>query len=126
MEKLLYHRLAEKAYKMESLNKLELDILKRLSKQYSYLSSHIPFLFVKNREYTGVGIYINFGYLQHVPKLPVTEINLGNSEIINITPALKNGLVYELDIKDGKINFIELVTIGEQWDGMFDNYFFSE
>lgn len=40
---------------------------------------------------------------------------------------LKNGLVYELAITGGQIDFLELATIGEEtWDGTVQKFWFSE
>ena len=37
---------------------------------------------------------------------------------------LKDGLNFEIDITDGRINFIEIVSNGESWDGSINNFIF--
>lgn len=108
---------------MESLNEFEKEVLNRLSDEYEILKEHIPFLIVKNREYTGVGMYVNFSYSKEIERFDIGQASLGTSENINIK-GLKYGLVYELDISDGKINFIEFVTCGEAWDGNIEEFSF--
>jgi len=117
--------LAPAWYNMENLNKLEISILERLSERYASIKMHIPYLQILNRENTGVGMYINFGY----SKAPIGNLNIPDSSIstnenIDIK-GLKYGLGYEVDISNGKINFIELFTYGEEWDGIITEYNFK-
>ena len=109
---------------MENLSTFEIEILNRFSKKYAFLETHLPLLSVNHREYTGVGLYINFIYTQDVERLPLDHASLGTDEILCVE-GLKNGLIFELDISEGKINFIEFVSIGEEWDGHFLNYSFE-
>lgn len=105
---------------MENLNDLELKILEKVSENYPAIKSHIPFLRILNREYTGVGMYVNFIYSNKDEILnPIEPLNtvLGTNERIGL-PGLKYGLCFVIDINNGKINFIELVTYGEEWDGI--------
>lgn len=122
-----FHHLVEKDYKMEKLNKLERSILERLVIKYPMIKYHIPFLRVNSRENTGVGMYINFSYCIPVKKifnLGIDNRSISTNESIEIE-GLKYGLGYEVDITDGKIKFIELVTYGEEWDGnISDNFIF--
>jgi hypothetical protein len=38
---------------------------------------------------------------------------------------LKFGFSYDIDVRDGKLKFIELVTHGEEWNGIIpDNFTF--
>jgi hypothetical protein len=109
----------------EELNKLELSILERLAVKYPFIKEHIPFLKVDSRENTGVGMYVNLIYNNPSNKnLNVGEQNsaISTNETIEIA-GLKYGLGYEVDITEGKIKFIELVTYGEEWDGIVPNNF---
>ncbi len=104
---------------MDNLNPLELSLLQGLAKKYPTIGLHIPFLKVKSRVFTGVGMYVNFEYAEGNQTLPILELQnstIGNNEIIEI-PGLEFGLGYEVDITDSKINFIEFITYGEAWDG---------
>lgn len=113
---------------MEELNRLEKSILNRLSKKYPSLIFHIPYLKVQSRELTGVGMYINLLYSNSIDQeldLDIKNTSISTNEIIELD-GLKYGLCFELDISDGKLNFIELVTIGEEWDGnVSDNFVFK-
>jgi hypothetical protein len=109
---------------MESLNALEHTILKRVSEKHPAIKSHIPFLRILNREYTGVGMYVNFIYSDEGKSLnPIEPLSdtLSTNERVEL-PGLKFGLCFVIDITDGKINFIELVTYGEDWDGSILNF----
>jgi hypothetical protein len=109
------------------LNKLETSILERLAKEYPFIKEHIPFLKIDNREYTGVGAYVNFDYdnPNNIElKSGIDNKAISTNERIEID-GLKHGLCYEVDITDGKIKFIELVTFGEEWNGPIpDNFNF--
>jgi len=110
---------------MDELNKLEKAILERLAGKYPKVKQHIPFIKVESRENTGVGMYINFTYYSNNNKILDLGINnaaISTNESIEIE-GLKYGLSYEVDISDGKIKFIELVTYGEEWDGIIPNNF---
>lgn len=112
---------------MENLNELEVLILNKLSLRYPAISYHIPFLRVSSREFTGVGMYVNFCYIETNQNIPIIEIDNGSistNELI-MTKGLKNGLGYEVDILNGFINFIEFVSNGEEWDGSFKEYRFE-
>jgi hypothetical protein len=109
---------------MKCLNKLELEILDHVSDKYPMIKSHLPFLQVKNREITGVGIYVNLVYRENpVEKIDILNSSLNSNEIIQMD-GLKDGLNYEIDITDGRINFIEIVSNGESWDGSINNFIF--
>lgn len=107
---------------MEQLNKLELSILKRLSINYPSIKNHIPDLRVKIRKNTGVGMYINFYYVNEPLSLNIADSSISSNETIEMA-GLKYGLAYEVDITSGKINFIELVTYGEEWNGEISDDF---
>jgi len=114
---------------MQELNKLEQAIFERLAIEYPFIKEHIPFLKVENRENTGVGMYVNFIYDNPNNKELNVEIEnsvLSTNETIELD-GLSYGLSYEVDITDGKVKFIELVTYGEEWDGIVsDNFNFTK
>ncbi len=112
---------------MEKLNDLEITLLERISLKYPSIKKHIPFLEVSGREFTGVGMYVNFCYtksIDDIPKLEISDGSLSTNENINID-GLKYGLGYEVDITNGMIKFIELITYGEEWNGEFRDYKFD-
>ncbi|WP_433900313.1 hypothetical protein [Sphingobacterium puteale] len=113
---------------MGKLNKLEKSIFERLATIYPTIKLHIPFLEVQSREVTGVGMYINLSYRKSIEKMLDLEIDnasLSTNETIEIE-GLKYGFGYEVDVTDGKIKFIELVTYGEEWNvNVSDDFFFT-
>ncbi|SFH84302.1 hypothetical protein [Halpernia frigidisoli] len=106
---------------MNELNALELKLLDGLIKKYPKLKFHLDFLKVSERKITGVGLYVNFEYVN--PKIDFEDINVlfSNEENIEIQK-LKHGIGYVIDVTDGKILYIEFITYGENWDGKFDEY----
>lgn len=114
---------------MEALNDLELSLLNLISienkEQYPYLSSHIPYLRIQDREYTGVGVYSNFIYINN--NVVNNNINKGDALLSSsrrlMIDNLSNELSYVLDITDGKISYLEIVTNGnENWNGTYKNF----
>ena len=111
---------------MENLSLLELEILNRLSSKYPLVKLHIPYLKVKSRQKTGVGMYVNFTYTDEiVERLKISDSSISSNDIIMIE-GLKSGLNYEVDVTDGKLNFIEIVSNGEPWDGTLKDFFFIQ
>lgn len=114
---------------MQNLNKLELLILEKLAIEYPFIKSHIPFLKVESRETTGVGMYVNFIYdnpTHEILNLEVEDAVISTNETIEMD-GLKYGLGYEVDIINGKVKFMELVTYGEEWNGVVsDNFTFTK
>ena len=111
---------------MENLNKLELEVLERLSPLYPGIKKHLPYLKVINRDNTGVGMYVNFCYSQPISadeKININNASLSTNENIKIK-GLKYGLGYEVDITDGEIKFIEFFTYGEYWNGSINKFSF--
>jgi len=106
---------------MEELNKLEVDLLKNLTVKYPSFTSHIPHIKVKQREVTKTGMYIHIEYINFSEKLIELNALFSNEEIIEIKN-LKNGLGYVIDITDGEIKYIELVTYNETWNGKINDY----
>ena len=110
---------------MNNLNELEIAVLERVAQKYPSLRKHFPYLNVKNRQITGVGMYVNFNYTSSNPIEDIQLLNASLSTNENIIiDNLKYGLGYEIDITEGKINYIEFVTYGEEWDGTVKNFSF--
>lgn len=108
---------------MEQINDLESTLLKGLIEKYTSLKSHLPYLKVIDRKVTKTGMTVNFEYNNSEDELDFEEINalFSNGENIEIK-SLKQGLGYVIDITDGRIVYLELVTYGENWNGKFDDY----
>jgi hypothetical protein len=99
----------------ENLNNLETALLKTIisenKKDYPFIDEHIAFLYVRNRENTGVGIYTNFGYNKDFKTNNINTI-ISSNKTLRIN-GLKDEVTYVLDISEGKINFLEIVTNGD-------------
>jgi hypothetical protein len=107
---------------MTELNEIELTLLDGLTTKHPSLKSHISHLKVKERKATGVGMYVNFEYINFEEKLENLNSLFSNEENIEF-PNLKYGLGYVIDITDGEIKYIEFITYGEEnWNGKFDGY----
>jgi hypothetical protein len=108
---------------MEQLTTLETTLLNNLIEKYPALKAHLPYLKVKNRETTKVGMTVNFEYTDDVEKLNFDDFNalFSGGENIEIK-GLKQGLSYVIDITDGQIEYIEFSTYGENWNGQFGDY----
>lgn len=119
---------------MDKMKKLELDIIELIiesnTDDYRFLKWQLPFLSVTSREYTQVGAYINFVITGCNINDVVTDANLNT--VLSVPKLLRldtlsNELSFELDIKNGQINFIEIVTNGgEPWDGQYSTYEFID
>jgi hypothetical protein len=112
---------------MERLNEFEFSILNRLASKYKFLADHIPFLRVKDREITGVGMYVNLIYSvdgKSLQWIDPPDASLTTNEKIEIS-GLKFGLGYEVDITAGRIKYIEIFTYGEVWDGLVTDFSFK-
>lgn len=113
------------------LNTIELAILAEIAnynaKQYPFVKVHLPYLRVKSRKRTGVGVYVYFEYVS-VDKLIFsydTDYLVLSSDRKLMIDGLKYGLNYEINIIDGKFDFLEIVTNGETWDGEFGDFEFQ-
>jgi hypothetical protein len=110
---------------MKNLNSLEVALLQSIleenKEKYPFLLNHFPLLKVKNREYTGVGSYSNFEYTSPIDELLINDLISSKKELL--INGVKNELSYVLDITNGKINFLEIVTNGnEEWNGKYENF----
>jgi hypothetical protein len=108
---------------MHNLTDLESTLLEGLIKKYPSLSSHLPYLKVSERKLKDTGMIVHFAYTNGETSLPFEEINalFSNEERILIQ-SLKKGLGYVIDITNGKIEHLELVTYGEKWNGKLKEY----
>ncbi|VTS07674.1 Putative integron gene cassette protein OS=uncultured bacterium PE=4 SV=1 [Tuwongella immobilis] len=107
----------------------EIDVLHAIldpqREKYPLLHAQIPYLIVSKRELTGVGGYTYFRFdPASEPPEPESSIDLvltANKMAEMDSPP--SGLGFALDVTEGKINFLEFVTYGEeQWDGNVDRY----
>ncbi len=101
---------------MNRLNELEIAILQAIIKDnqdsYPFLKVHFPYLFVKSREFTGVGEYSNFGYSKEVDESDInTQLTSSKRLLVD---NLKYEVCYVLAITNGKIDFLEIVTNGNE------------
>lgn len=108
------------------LNFLEEAILNEIAchngEKYLFLKKHISQLVVKSREYTRVGCYVTFEYLTNeLPHLCTGSTYMSSSKSLELD-TLKYGLNYDLNITNGVIDFLELVTNGESWDGNYTSF----
>lgn len=113
----------------KDLSMLEQAILNEIAnhneQQYPFVKRQLPFLSVKYREKTGVGIYVKFEYVPvNKTTIPnIGDIALSSDKSLDLD-VLKYGLNYELNITNGEIDFLELVTNGESWDGEYGKFKF--
>ncbi|MEC5157200.1 hypothetical protein [Chryseobacterium sp. MP_3.2] len=108
---------------MDQLTELEVALLERLFLKYSNLKTHLPFLKVKERSTTKVGMQVDFEYTNLENELEFEELNALFSGGENIqVKGLKQGLGYVIDITAGQIVFLEFSTYGENWNGQFGDY----
>jgi hypothetical protein len=100
---------------VEKMNKIEKAILQEIIREnreeYQFLANHLPYIYVKDREFTGVGYYTNFQYSKEFKKNNINTF-LSSSKILTVEN-FEHELNYVLDITDGKINYLEIVTNGE-------------
>lgn len=108
---------------MEPLNTLESHLLNLLTEKYPALKSHLPYLKVKDREITKIGMTVNLEYAKAEKELTFEDINALFSGGENIeVKGLKQGLSYVIDVTDGQILYIEFTTYGENWNGKLGDY----
>lgn len=112
---------------MGKLKYLETDILELIFEEnkveFPNLRDHLPYLHVKNREFTGIGVYTNFIYLQKIPIVNYKALLSASPSLL--IDNLQYPVTYCLDVTNGKITFLELVTNGDElWDGTFRKYLF--
>jgi hypothetical protein len=92
-------------------------IIKDNSEKFGYLFEHLDFIKVETAKTTGTGLYINFVYLKEFQKEEFENGLLSAGSKLT-APNLKNELTYCLDVTNGKMDFLEIVTNEkENWDG---------
>lgn len=98
----------------KQLNTLEEALLEAIIEEnsidYPFLKDHYQLLSVSSRKNTGVGIYTNFEYSKELKEEGVNVIISSNKTLT--FEGLENELTYVLDISNGKITFMEIVTNG--------------
>lgn len=114
----------------KDLNKLEQAIVNEIvefnKKEYPFISAHVPYLSVKSRETTGVGMYVHFEYSEEGVNLEMNNLEdvcLSSGKSLELDN-LEYGVNYELNITKGKLDFLELITNGESWDGNYKAFDF--
>ncbi len=73
-------------------------------------------------------MYVHFDYAPDFRFTPISEkehVALSSDKSLEIVP-LKYGLNFELNITGGRIDFLELVSNGEEWDGNVSEYRLTE
>lgn len=110
---------------MAELREKELLLLNTLidgnTEKFGFLKSHLDFITVESRKTTGIGLYVNFGYLKEFDEEEFVNALISAEQKL-ITPSLKNELTYCLDITNGKMDFLEIATNGNEiWDGNLEN-----
>ena len=106
---------------MLELNALEITLLNGLIEKYPSLKSHIDYLKVSIRKSTGIGVIVEFEYVNSEIEFPEINALFSNGENIEIKK-LKKGLSYVIDITAGRIEYLEFSTYEENWDGVFGEY----
>jgi hypothetical protein len=112
---------------MEKLNKFELAILEKLAADEPAIKKHIPYLKVRSRASKGEsGMLIHFAYVQSSEKLDyIKKANLSTTGYLKME-GLEDGLIDSLKITDGCIDFLELVTYAETWDGVIRKFHWTD
>lgn len=99
---------------MKNLTKMEKSLVEVIANEndnvYPFLKEHIDFLYVTKRENTGVGIYSDFGYYKELGKNNINALVSADKTLT--IEGLENEVSYVLDITNGKICFLEIVTNG--------------
>ncbi len=115
----------------KDLNKLERAIINEIiefnKQNYPFISKHIPYLSVKFRKTTGVGMYVYFEYSKKGINFEINNfenICLSSDKSLKLDN-LKYDINYEINISKGKLDFLELVTNGESWDGSYKTFNFT-
>lgn len=114
---------------MEAPSPFEVDLLRAAldgkEDRYWSLVAQVPYLRVRKRELTPAGGYVYFD-------LPAEHSDLVDTESPNVvltpnkmieTDHPPSGMGFALDVTDGRINFLELFTYGdEEWNGAVGCY----
>lgn len=110
---------------MEELNSLEKTVLKDIIKidkeNGNLILEHLPLLQVKSREYSGVGVFIHFEYTLQPKNLIKGFTHLSSEKLLQVNNR-EADIQHVLFLKDGLIDFLELVTWNDEWDGKYDSF----
>lgn len=111
----------------ENLNKLEFAIIQEVlkynigNKDLIKILHHIVYIKIRNRDFTGVGFFINFKYDKNI-KID-KNINLSLSSEKNIKfKGFDDYFSFELDITKGKFNYLEIITYSNGWNGKYNSF----
>jgi hypothetical protein len=97
-----------------------------LSDTLPEIKTHIPYLRVKSRKATGVGMYVHFAYTEEAKSINyINKLYTSTSGYLKME-GLKDGLINDINFTDGKLDFIELVTYDEPWDGVIREFFWDD
>ena len=110
---------------MDEIKEIELLLLKSIINnnlgKFSFLLEHLNFIKIKSRVANGISLLVNFEYLKDFPEEEFTN-GLISADLKLTTASLKNELTYCLDITSGKMDFLEIVTNGNEiWNGNLEN-----
>lgn len=78
--------------------------------KYAFLLEQFNHLYVKDREFTGVGIYTNFDYYKKT-EFPDVDVIISSNKTLRII-GFENAVTFVLDVTAGKVNFLEIVSNG--------------
>jgi len=116
-----------------ALSELEFAILRQIAtapkNKHLAIEDHLPFLSVRSREFTGVGMYVNFedDSPSEILSDDLSIKNIPSSPHIVEMESLRYGLGYALYPENGRLKFLELFTYGDElWDGTFATFSFRD
>ena len=112
-----------------TLNHLEISLIEEIieanSSSFPELTEQLSRLNVSEREYTGIGIYVNFELDNQIEiyKSIVIPTEILGSKTSFFVDSLVNEIAYELCLtQSGKFKFLEIVNNdGIDWNGKFKN-----
>jgi len=107
----------------QMLDKVERELLEQILKQNpacgNILNNQLENLLVSSREPTGVGCYVNFSTTKDIVDKTINTM-LGFEGEVEV-PGVPSGLCCVLSVTDGRLDFLELVTYGnELWNGQLN------
>lgn len=110
---------------MNKLNSLETEIIELIVKlepeNRSIYEEHLPLLRVKEREFSGIGVFSHFEYTRTPEKLFPEKKFSSTDKLIKIDSReadIQDNLLFE----NGLISMLELVTWNDEWNGEYKNF----